>query len=316
MRGPTLSDPTAGAVPSSMMGLAGRRRAGGAGMLAAVMAQRRNQPAPQASSSGTSAGAGCGAMAALLRQPLGTVAPGTAKQRSAKRSRDANEISEDERLIKDRLARGRSIARRQRERAEAERAEGAFRLRLAAETARRVDWLNSMDTRRAALKVLAANLAEQRGVEQRLEEEAEMSREQQQQQQQQQPAGAAAVVGDPAPAAAVAGKLTLLSFFRKAAPKVAEGGPVASGGAARAGQAGVDEPCPMSWALALQVESETAALQAEAQVESTRQSEWAAVLEDEKLQVEERRLAELARAAAEAREQEQGAAKTKTPCAK
>ena len=315
MRGPTLSDPTAGAVPSSMMGLAGRRRAGGAGMLAAVMAQRRNQPAPQASSSGTSAGAGCGAMAALLRQPLGTVVPGTAKQRSAKRSRDANEISEDERLIKDRLARGRSIARRQRERAEAERAEGAFRLRLAAETARRVDWLNSMDTRRAALKVLAANLAEQRGVEQRLEEEAEMSREQQQQQQQQQqqPAGAAAV-GDPAPA--VAGKLTLLSFFRKAAPKVAEGGPVASGGAARAGQAGVDEPCPMSWALALQVESETAALQAEAQVESTRQSEWAAVLEDEKLQVEERRLAELARAAAEAREQEQGAAKTKTPCAK
>ena len=311
MRGPTLSDPTAGAVPSSMMGLAGRRRAGGAGMLAAVMAQRRNQPAPQASSSGTSAGAGCGAMAALLRQPLGTVVPGTAKQRSAKRSRDANEISEDERLIKDRLARGRSIARRQRERAEAERAEGAFRLRLAAETARRVDWLNSMDTRRAALKVLAANLAEQRGVEQRLEEEAEMSREQQQQQQQ--PAGAAAV-GDPAPA--VAGKLTLLSFFRKAAPKVAEGGPVASGGAARAGQAGVDEPCPMSWALALQVESETAALQAEAQVESTRQSEWAAVLEDEKLQVEERRLAELARAAAEAREQEQGAAKTKTPCAK
>ena len=312
MRGPTLSDPTAAAVPSSMMGLAGRRRAGGAGMLAAVMAQRRNQPAPQASSSGTSAGAGCGAMAALLRQPLGTVVPGTAKQRSAKRSRDANEISEDERLIKDRLARGRSIARRQRERAEAERAEGAFRLRLAAETARRVDWLNSMDTRRAALKVLAANLAEQRGVEQRLEEEAEMSREQQQQQQQQ-PAGAAAV-GDPAPA--VAGKLTLLSFFRKAAPKVAEGGPVASGGAARAGQAGVDEPCPMSWALALQVESETAALQAEAQVESTRQSEWAAVLEDEKLQVEERRLAELARAAAEAREQEQGAAKTKTPCAK
>jgi hypothetical protein len=310
MRGPTLSDPTAATVPSSMMGLAGRRRAGGAGMLAAVMAQRRKQPAPQAkqpapqaSSNGTSAGAGCGAMAALLRQPTGTVAPGAAKQRSAKRPRDANEISEDERLIKDRLARGRSIARRQRERAEAERAEVAFRLRLAAETARRVDWLNSMDTERAALKVLAANLAEQRGVEQRLEEEAKMSHEQQQQQQQQ-------------PAVAAAHKLTLLSFFRKAAPKVAEGGAVASGGAAGAGQAGVDEPCPMSWALALQVQSETAALQAEAQVESTRQSEWAAVLEDEKLQAEERRLAELARAAAEAREQEQDATKTKTPCAK
>ena len=152
-----------------------------------------------------------------------------------------------------------------------------------------------MDQRRDALRQLGADLAEQRAAEEREAEEQAQKRQ---------------IMGEGGlkenGARAGGEKLNLLSFFKRKAPQkeseMIDGNDGPADGAASASAA--PEAVPMSWAIALNVDAETAALQSEVQAEANRQSAWAVVLSEETQAAADRERAEAARAVVELNEQD------------